>query len=498
MAEHEQEVFLPQEIDEQIDEYLDNKFTEDGQLDRTAQAAVHALHRHFAPAEQDSALQRVWLRLEQTQMTQARQRRTLALHPKGRRYRMLQGAPSHTRFDPLAHKLNLLAAVICVLLLTASMLVLFRLASTAHSGLPGSPANAGDSGGKQMMFVLGDNALYRLDMQTHKSIWQFQVPGGRIASGEQIIGTTCFIAGTVNDQDKLYALDIASGKIRWKLDLATHLMYYNTFLVSYNDTLYLPQVKQGSSVVQALALANGAKKWEYTLQGDKVNLLAAADGAVYGENGSQGELFALRADDGHVLWQKKVPEAGGQVERGFIVNGVLALTITSGRIEGYSTANGTKLWSHTLDGSLTGYGTTLVNGAIYVNTNRQPNQGNSIYAFSAKDGAQLWHYVDSSTSGSSYPTVTERGVYFYRYSDGHDGQTLVALDASNGKQRWTYGIHDPLTVEYPPAADNARVYLSLPDNLIKIVRATDGKSLDSFKAPGGVDPNNRVLLQVLG
>ncbi len=184
----------------------------------------------------------------------------------------------------------------------------------------------------------------------------------------------------------------------------------------------------------------------------------------------------------------------------FVVDGVLCIVKNNklSSIVGYDAASGDQLWSHSLDGWLASFGTTLLHKVIYVSTNRQPDHGNSIYAFSAKDGTQLWRYQDTALSGSSYPTVTEQGVYFYRYSNGRGGQTLVALNTTSGKERWTYDFHDGLTVEYPPAADNDQVYLSLPNNVIQILRSSGGKPLGSFKAPGIVDPNNRVLLQVVG
>jgi len=74
---------------------------------------------------------------------------------------------------------------------------------------------------------------------------------------------------------------------------------------------------------------------------------------------------------------------------------------------------------------------------------------------------------------------------------------IAAMRTASSKVRWTYNFHDNLTVEYPPAADNDQVYLSLPDNMIQILRASDGKQIGSFKVNGKVDPNNRVLLQVV-
>lgn len=232
-----------------------------------------------------------------------------------------------------------------------------------------------------------------------------------------------------------------------------------------------------------------------------MSLIAASDQAIYGETGNNSERFALSAADGHVLWQKAEDVTNlNTIDRGFIVNNVLCVVKDNGQgvVVGYDAASGEKLWSQSLDGRLSGYGTTLLHGIVYVSTNRQPNQGNSIYAFSAKDGTQIWKYQDTATSSSSYPTVTEQVTYFYRYNNGHNGQTLVALNTSNGKQRWSYDFHDDATVEFAPAADSDQVYLSLPDNTIQILQASNGKSLGTFKAPGKVDPNNRIQLQVIG
>lgn len=503
MAEREQKVFLPEKVDEQIEAYLAPSEMHKQSLDTSAHT-VQALQRYFSPAEQDAALQRVWQRFAQQRATRrsSKQGQQHAPVQQERRHRVKQGANSSrpVRGGLPAHRLSQVAALIFVTLLVGSMAVIFRLASNGHSVVSNSQPVVPNAPKERMMFALGDSTLYRLDMKTHQPLWHFQVPGGSLTSGEQVIDTTCYIAGAIGNQGRLYALDVASGKVRWQADLASPLIGYQISLVIFGDTLYLPVTKNGSPAVEALAVSNGAKKWEHRLEGNQMSLIAASDQAVYGEIGNNSERFALSASDGHSLWQREEEIANVDgIDRGFVVDGVLCVVKSNGLgiVVGYNAASGEQLWSHSLDGRLSGYGTTLLHGVVYVSTNRQPNQGNSIYAFSAKDGAQVWRYQDTATSGSSYPTVTEQVVYFYRYSNGHDGQTLVALNTTNGKERWTYDFHDGITVEFAPAADNNQVYLSLPDNVIQILRASDGKPLGSFKAPGTVDPNNRVLLQVV-
>ncbi|MEO6889892.1 MAG: PQQ-binding-like beta-propeller repeat protein [Ktedonobacteraceae bacterium] len=510
MAEHEQETFLPEEVDEQIEAYLASSDRQKPTLNPPAQT-VQALQHYFAPVEQDAALQRVWQRFAQQRAT----RRTSSqgyggtLIQQERRYPMKQGAHSFraARGSLLAHRLNYIAALVFVVLLVGSMLVVFRLASNGHSAAsPSSPIVSSAPQGK-MLFERDANTLYRLDMKTHQPLWHFHVGGVGLPFSEQVIGTTCYITGIINNQGRLYALDAASGKVRWQVDLSSRQPGSQSLPVVFGDTLYLSLIKNGFPEVEALAVSNGAKKWEHRLEGGGVNVIAASDQAVYSEIGTNSEHFilSLSARDGHALWQKKEEMANSNLinqaqAQAFVVDGVLCIGKSNklGIIVGYNAASGDQLWSHSLDGRLASFGTTLLHKVIYVSTNRQPDHGNSIYAFSAKNGAQLWRYQDTALSGSSYPMVTEQGVYFYRYSNGRSGQTLVALNTNSGKERWTYDFHDDLTVEYPPAADNDQVYLSLPNNVIQILRSSDGKPLGSFKAPGIVDPNNRVQLQVVG
>ena len=514
MAEREQEVFLPKEVDEQIDEYLIPSTANQQLLDIPAQETVQALQRHFAPSQQDAGLERVWQRFEQQRARMHSRGRADFRAPgqQERRYRMKQvvGSSQKESGNGWARRLNLIAAVMFVALLVGSMVALFRLAPHGQTGATKQPQ-------EKMMFVLTNQTLYRLDMNTHQVLWHVNVPGG-MGFG-QVVNDTYYITLTNNSLTKLCALDVATGKVRWQVDQSGRSL---TQPVISNNTVYFSTRKGGYQTVVALDRASGVQKWEHRLgdstgntnafmSGSAVALIAASDQALYGEmmtmkDGKKSGLrFALNAQDGEQLWQRdeEIAYLSG-IEKGFVVDGVLAVAKESddmnvqqgltgqGYVVGYDAVSGRQIWSKPLDGSLSIYGTTVVNGVIYVNTHHT-GQGNSIYAFSVKDGAQLWRYQDPNTSGSSYPTVTENGVYINRYA----GQTLVALDSTTGKIRWMYNFHDNLTVEYPPSADNDQVYLSLPDNVIQIFRASDGKKIGSFKVNGKVDPNNRVLLQVI-
>src|SRR5579859_7045599 len=94
MEDHEQQVFLPEEVDEQIDEYLAPSPMKKQLLDTAARDTVQALQRHFAPPGQDAALQRVWQRFEQRRTTirYREQAKPRATTQQERRYPMKQVA----------------------------------------------------------------------------------------------------------------------------------------------------------------------------------------------------------------------------------------------------------------------------------------------------------------------------------------------------------------------------------------------------------------------
>ncbi|MDQ2717101.1 MAG: PQQ-binding-like beta-propeller repeat protein, partial [Chloroflexota bacterium] len=273
MAEHEQETFLPEEVDEQIEAYLASSARQKQTLNPPAQT-VQALQHYFAPAEQDAALRRVWQRFAQQRATRhtSSQGYVGTLVQQERRYPMKQGTRSFraVRGSLLAHRLNYIAALVFVVLLVSSMLVVFRLASNGHSAVSPSLPVVSSAPQGRMLFERDANTLYRLDMKTHQPLWQFHADSGNFTSGEQVIGTTCYITEVSGMQEKLYALDAASGKVRWQVDLSSRQLGFQISPVIFGDTLYLPLIKNGFPEVEALAVSNGAKKWEHRLEGGSV------------------------------------------------------------------------------------------------------------------------------------------------------------------------------------------------------------------------------------
>src|SRR5258708_29218482 len=300
MAEREQNGCLPDEVDEQIEASLAPSEMQKQSLDASAQT-VQRMQRVFPPAEPDAALQPVWERFAQQRTTRrtSSQGQQRAPDQQERRHRMKQGANSSrpVRGGLRAHRLSQVAALMFVTLLVGSFVFLLRRPPNGRQVVSPSPQVVPSAPKESMMFAVGGSTLYRLDMKPHQPLWHFQVPGGILHSGEQVIGNTCYIAGAIGNQGRLYALDVASGKVRWQVDLSSLLIVYQISLVSFGDTLYLHLTTNGSPAVEALAVSTGAKQWEHSLEGTDVRVIAASGQAVYGEMGNNSERFALSARD---------------------------------------------------------------------------------------------------------------------------------------------------------------------------------------------------------
>ncbi|GHO52068.1 PQQ-binding-like beta-propeller repeat protein [Ktedonobacter robiniae] len=511
--------FHPQTVDKQIDAYLAGRSANGQESDRYAQASVHDVQAYFAPPEQDEALQRVWQRFAaqrtNLQRLQAGQQTPQVLPITGRGKSTQQ---KNTR--PLGRVLSVMAAVIVVALLIGSTMFLFQQARQT-----GNPAGQGHH--QTAMFVRVNQTLYRLDMQTHRPLWQFQAPPGQPGlatfNGPYIAGmaidSTYYAWGFDGQQVVLYALDIANGKLRWQ-----HDTYGIGPIAASGNMVALPFIKGTNLEVTALDIIHGTSRWEHILGPaartktlpSTVSLFGASDTAVYGavntpENHS-GLRFALSVQDGQFIWQQKeVYDASisyATLDQGFLSDDILCviqhlnwqnpghIPESKSVILGYDAHSGKQLWkSSSIDWATT---TTLVDGVLYLETppNSVGTPYKSIYAVSSRDGSLRWQYQEPIQN--PYPFITKEGVYFIQDGGKQAGSTLVVLDPATGKPRWTYAFHDSGTVEFPPVADDNQVYLSLPGNIIQILRASDGKPLGSFKIdPQNVKPNNRILLQIV-
>jgi outer membrane protein assembly factor BamB len=234
-----------------------------------------------------------------------------------------------------------------------------------------------------------------MDAETGEDVWRFRT--GAVESSPVLVDGTLYF-GTFDD--RLYALDARTGKVRW-------------FFETGDD------VKGGP---------------------------AYRDGVVY--TGSyDGKVYAVDARTGKLRWSSE--SQGGLLGAGnfyagpAIGYGRVFIGNTDGKVYAFGAKSGDLLWSKTT-GDYVYSSAALGDRIVYVGS-----YDGRLYALDAATGDVRWSFdAEGSISGS--PTIMAGLVYFSTFA----GKTYV-VDAAKGKAVLTLpdGRYTPL------AADEQRVYI---------------------------------------
>jgi outer membrane protein assembly factor BamB len=249
-----------------------------------------------------------------------------------------------------------------------------------------------------------------------------------------------------------------------------------------NGVLYVNASVDGQSgIVYALRASDGTVLWRYSTSGS-VDTLTVQNREVYVF--SQNKLSALRASDGHQLWNRPMDATFYQSPQLFA--GVIYFMATKISLE-TPTARSTGLLPQTMAvGSL-----LWSNGqAIAVKETTPLKEGkSSVYAIRASDGTVLWQHP-MNNGGDSFADwlQVEHGVVYTSMVVANSSNTgiISALQSSNGAVIWQDMINGSPSgvllvggVIYASAgaASSSAVYA---------LRARDGALLWSYPIDGSV------------
>ena len=236
-----------------------------------------------------------------------------------------------------------------------------------------SPAIGADG----TVYVKGD-ALYALDGRTGQERWRFTEGQG--------IGTSLSIGadGTIyfgGDGDYLYAVDGASGLLKWKY-LAEAQFLQSSPAIGDDGTIY---IGTGGGVVHAISGADGKKVWSFSLGMN--NLVQGgpsigADGTVY-VSGDEGTVYALDGATGVVKWSHPT---GGVGSHNVSIADDGTLYVVSRALIALDPATGRELWRV----PSAGYRDPVIDAAGNIYTNFD-----QVEAYD-KVGNRLWSVPDAT------------------------------------------------------------------------------------------------------
>ncbi|MEW6490923.1 MAG: PQQ-binding-like beta-propeller repeat protein, partial [Thermodesulfobacteriota bacterium] len=227
---------------------------------------------------------------------------------------------------------------------------------------------------------------------------------------------------------RVRALDERTGALRWILDGGTEGVYSSPALAG--ETLFVGTDGLRQSALLAVDARTGTVLWRFPTSTQIFSTPAVAGGAVY-FHARNDHVYALRAEDGGLLWKTPAP----------------SLQSEAAAFQDMAKSS-----------------PAVAEAAVYVGVDRE------LVALDRETGRVLWRTPTQGRVDSS-PLVVGSTVYV-----GSDDRSVYGLDAGTGAVRWTYATGARVSVS-PSAAHG-----------LLLIGSNDG-SLYAFGSPGRSAPD---------
>jgi hypothetical protein len=148
----------------------------------------------------------------------------------------------------------------------------------------------------------GSNEVYALDAATGKIRWTYSTIAGDVVYSPAVAGGIVYVGSGGNSGDgEVYALDAATGKIRWTYRTIGNSVYSGPAVAG--STVYVGTVSSVGGAVYALNAATGQVRWTHIIAGAISWSPAVAGGTVYvtawvGGGSGYSEVYGLDAATG--------------------------------------------------------------------------------------------------------------------------------------------------------------------------------------------------------
>jgi outer membrane protein assembly factor BamB len=283
-------------------------------------------------------------------------------------------------------------------------------------------------------------------------LWTFtseESLNGIMEAGGNIIG---FGAG-----GGLYAIDALTGQQVWAIDLSAGT-------AGDPGTAKLPAIDNGTIFVSTLEgdlvavdAADGTVLWQQHLAEDTPNSPTVADGTVYVvANGNR--FLGFDAETGEQTWEAAIP---GVVDNQFptIAGGKIFIADDSSKVHAFDLESGEILWSS--DDIAAHRVSAYMDGVLYV-----PGYDGRLTAISADDGHVLW--ATQPSNGEALNPIAAPSVIV----DIVAGTGVQGLDPKTGDVLWTSDLI--VSGTHSPHAAGDYVYVHRDDDNYVALRLSDG------------------------
>lgn len=484
MNDHEQsrKHFLPEIVDEQIDKLMRSQHQQKASMapDEQLTGDLHALYQAHA-GTRERVWQRVQERIASNDATSPLSAEDKQLARKQlysfERHHAMEHEISTARPTPQRapiQRLGLVAAVVFTALLVGSMAWIFTLAhrhsdgsDVASPGAAKQPQTASQQPSYSGIYVNASKSLLRVDIQTGKVIWHYDLPSildSQIKSIDAAyitkyayVGDTVYVLiGSLSSQyqGSIVALNAATGQKRWSQQPQTGKIHFGADMVVADSMIYITiqtvPGKDPAYAVASFATADGKPGVTFPVSSFPVS------GNPYAITVLKNTLYVTTRDGLHAFdlsnhqqrWHTVLkPETAQEVlilTRPYILNGILYEAVETGttvsRLAAFSADSGKQLWqSAQIQGQVSDL--TISNGIMYFGSTiyQAGSVKGVLYAYDIQKGNPLWS-VPTDSGVQWAPSVSNSVVYASAFVGMNQPENILALSASDGKQLWQHQI----------------------------------------------------------
>jgi outer membrane protein assembly factor BamB len=296
-------------------------------------------------------------------------------------------------------------------------------------------------------------------------LWKFTVDEG-FENGLAVIGDTVYAPCL---DEHLYALDKATGKLRWKWKGG-----------SFKAP---PAVRDGLLVVGdidgnifGVNLAQGKQAWKFEARGEAGGANFDNDAALVT---SHDEHLYKLSTEGKLIWKFKTEGAiYGSVS---VAQGKTFLVGCDSKLHVIDTKTGKADRSVDLEAQTAGTA-AVRDHVIYIGT-----MGNEVKAIDWKKGEVLWTYKPRRSDGFySSPAVTDKYVLI-----GNRDRRLHCIDREKGTEVWTFLTGNK--VDSSPVVAGDKVVFGSMDEHLYVLDVSTGKELQKLQLDAAISASPAVV-----
>jgi outer membrane protein assembly factor BamB len=234
------------------------------------------------------------------------------------------------------------------------------------------------------VFVVSfEGQIRALDALDGHLLWQ-RATGAACESSPQVVDGKLLFA---DSGGKVRALDPATGKRIWLADVGAKV----TMSVTVVNGMAIVGDYDGK--VHALDLRNGRQRWQASVGGQLYAGIAAQDGRLFVSSSTDKDLTALRADNGHQIWQQSLHDFAFSGPA--VAGSVVTVGSYDGHLRAFRTNDGSLLWDVDMGGKI--YGTPqIVRGVVWA-----ASFAGNTYAVALGSGRRLQRFGHGRYAGTS-------------------------------------------------------------------------------------------------